>query len=536
MDNRNGFFQLVIRSEGTCLRLYPALGSGSPVTYDEVNRYLSGKRIFGYDVKALGQTIIAAGERREEVEIKLIPEVILPEEESVDILLSPDRMLAVGRFYPPSLNGKLMEKDDIFKSLAQNGIKFGIVHENIDYFLKYRIYCENIVLAKGKKPEEGKDAVITYHFNTDRTVKPKKNEDGSVDFHKLNLISATKKGDILATLEPSVQGKPGTDVSGAVITPRKVVNKVLKHGKDIYLSEDSLTMYSKVDGHAELTDDRVFVSNTYEVLADVDISTGDIDYQGNVTVKGNVMSGFTVCAKGDIIINGVVEGANLFAGGHIILKLGMQGMNKGKMEAKGNIISKFIENAQVKAGGYISTEAILHSKVSAQGEISVGGKKGLISGGVIRSASSIVMKTAGSGLGTNTVLEVGIDPELLEEYRTLEKDIIHMNSDKDKIMPILETYKKRLSAGEKLPADKLEYIRILTEKCIELNAKMKEATERYDQIWTFMNGNESGSIKVQNVVYPGVKIVISNIVYYVRNEIQYSKFVRDGADIKVMPL
>jgi uncharacterized protein (DUF342 family) len=214
----------------------------------------------------------------------------------------------------------------------------------------------------------------------------------------------------------------------------------------------------------------------------------------------------------------------------------MQGMSKGRMEAKGNIISKFIENAEVKAGGYINTEAILHSNVSAQGEITVSGKKGNISGGAVRSATAITANTVGSTMGSNTLLEVGIDPEILEEYRSLEKNIMSMNSNKDKMMPILETFKKKLSSGEKLSQDKLNYVRILTQNCIDLNNKIKEDTERYDKLWACINDNESGSIKIQNIVYPGVKIVISNVVYYVRSEIHYSKFIRERADIKIVGL
>ena len=139
------------------------------------------------------------------------------------------------------------------------------------------------------------------------------------------------------------------------------------------MSEDGLRLYSEVSGHVSLTDGRVFVSDTYEVAADVDSSTGDIDYEGNVVVRGNVITGFTVKAKGDIEVYGVVEGAYIEAEGQIILRRGMQGMNKGILKANGNIITKFIENAEVIAGGYINTDSIMHSKVSAKGDIVVGG-------------------------------------------------------------------------------------------------------------------------------------------------------------------
>ncbi len=534
MDNRNSYFSLVIKPDGTYIKLFPASGTGKQIAYDEINSYLSDKKIYDYDIKALGQGLSALTDQP--VEVRLTPVTVLPENESVRITVSSDRMYAIGRFYPPSNNGQNISQNEVRVSLAQAGVRYGIVQSNIDSFFANRRYCDDFILARGSAPVEGRDAVITYNFNTDNTLKPKVNDDGTVDFHQLDTISSINKGDILATLSPAVQGKAGMDICGNAIPPKKVVYRILKHGRDIHLSEDGLTMYSDVSGHAVVTDGKVFVSNTYEVLADVDASTGDIVYEGNVTVKGNVNTGYSIMAKGDIIVNGVVEGATLVAGGQIILKRGMQGMSKGKLEAGGNIITKFIENAHVKAGGYITTEAILHSKVSAKGDIVVGGKKGFITGGEIRSGTTITVKNAGSTMGTSTLLEVGIDPGIVEEFRSLEKSLASMNVDMEKLLPILDAYKKKLNSGEKLSQDKLDYIRIATENCLALRNKIKESSNRYDQLRIEMSNSEGGSIKVENIAYPGVKIVISNVNYYVRNDIHYSRFVRDRADIKVTGL
>lgn len=534
MEIQNSYFSLVIKPDGTYIRLYPSIGNGRPITYDEISNYLVDNGLYDYDVKSLSKALMSLDNKP--VEVRLTPIAISPVNESVRITVSPDRMHVTGRFYPPSTQGKNLTEEDVMDSLQQAGVKNGIIKRNIESFLANRKYCEDYVLAKGTAPVEGKDAVITYNFNTDNTLKPKINEDGTVDFHQLDTISSINKGDILATLSPAIPGKPGMDVYGNVIPAKKVVHKVLKHGKDIHLSEDGLIMYSDVSGHAMLTDGKVFVSNTYEVVADVDASTGDIVYEGNVTVRGNVNTGYSIKAKGDIIVNGVVEGATLIAGGQIVLKRGMQGMSRGRMEAGGNIITKFIENAKVKAGGYITTEAILHSKVSARGDIIVSGKRGLVTGGEIRSGSNITVKNAGSTMGTSTLIEVGIDPAAVEEFRELEKSLMSMNADMEKLMPVLDAYKKKLNAGEKLPQDKLDYVRAATENCLALRNKIKEATKRYEQLRIEINNSEAGWIKVENIAYPGVKIVISNINYFVRSEIHYSKFVRDRADIKVVSL
>lgn len=119
-----------------------------------------------------------------------------------------------------------------------------------------------------------------------------------------------------------------------------------------------------------LVEGKVFVSDVYEV-ENVDLSTGNIDFEGSVQVNGNVSSNFVIRAGSNVIISGVVEGAYIEAGGNIIIARGMNGMAKGTLKAGGNIVAKFLENATASAGGYVSTESILHSNVIAATEIQV---------------------------------------------------------------------------------------------------------------------------------------------------------------------
>lgn len=159
-----------------------------------------------------------------------------------------------------------------------------------------------------------------------------------------------------------------------------------------------------------LVEGKVFVSDVYEV-ENVDLSTGNIEFEGSVQVRGNVSSNFEIRAGGNVIISGVVEGACIEAGGNIIIARGMNGMAKGNLRAGGDIVAKFLENATVSAGGYVNTESILHSNVTAATEIQVTGKRGFITGGHVRAGQRIEVKTLGATLGAPTVVEVGVDPE-----------------------------------------------------------------------------------------------------------------------------
>ncbi len=532
MSGRNGYFQLVIRQNGTYLKIFKAQEGGQPVKFEEVCSYFADIKVLDYDQNAIGRALAT----QDTSEVMITNAIIPPCSESLKVTISEDRMMVTGRLYPPSEPGNLLNRNEIISTLVSKGVKYGVDEIVIENFMKDRRYCTDYVLAKATPPVQGHDAVITYLFNLDRTLKPKLNDDGSVDFHQLDMISHCNKDQLLATLTPMELGKPGIDVCGCLLRPNKVNNAVLRYGNNIYLSEDGLSMYSGVNGHVTLTDGRVFVSDTYEIPSDVDASTGDINYEGNVVIKGNVITGYTVRAKGDIEVDGVVEGAFLEAGGQIVLKRGMQGMNKGILKANGNIISKFIESAEVKAGGYITTESILHSKVSAKGDITVGGKRGFVTGGEIRSGTFISVKTAGSPMGTPTLLEVGTDPSILEEFRALEKKIIAMMADKEKISQALAVFRKKLGMGTQITEEKMGYLKQITQSNILLETQIKEARERYEILRIEMDNITESSIKAQGSVYPGTKIVISNIVYFVRTEIQFSKFIRDRADIKVVPI
>lgn len=527
----NSYFQLDVRPDGVYMILYPEQKHGTKLDVREVASYLERQSIT-YDLKLVMNEVLSLKDRKV---IKISTQTVKPIKECAMIRVTPDKTKAYGRFYPPSMNGERLSREEIVKYLIQAGVKYGINESKIDQFILHPVYCTELELATYLPVVEGKSAKITYHFNTDLSRKPKTNEDGSVDFHQLENFSKVEKGALLATLQPAVIGKAGMDVCGAVITPHKVEKKILRHGRNIHLSEDGLSMYSDVAGHATVIDQKVFVENTYEVPANVDATTGDINYVGNVHIKGSVRTGYTVKAKGDIIVDDVVEGATLYAGGQIILKRGIQGMNKGSLHAEGNIITKFIENADITAGGYISTEAILHSNVTASGDIIVDGKRGFITGGEIRSGTMIMAKTVGSVMGTNTLLEVGIDPAMLEEYRRNDKQISEIEKEQEKINQTLVLFARKIKAGEKLPTDKIVSIRTITGVKESNTKKLKELEHTQEKLRAIIDNNDRGCVKIGSTIYPGCKVVISNVVYFVRTEMARCTLVREEADIRVGP-
>ncbi len=529
---KNAFFRLTVKNAGTFITTYPPVEGGSAdIRAMDVFDYLDKVVKFPYDKPAVNTFFSTPIEGVKE--LLLTPEKVNTLDEVALVDISMDRLSASVRFYPPMDGGRPLTKDQIVQEMVKTGVKYGVDNTVIEAYMSNRQYIKSYVMAKATPQIEGHDAEIKYFFNTDLTMKPKLNEDGSVDFHQLDMISPVTQGQLIAELTPMDPGRPGIDVMGKIIKQVKTRNRTLRGGKNIKISDDGLRAYSEISGHASLEGEMMFVSNTFEVAANVDTSTGDIDYDGNVTVHGNVNTGYSVSAKGDILVQGVVEGANLTAGGNIILQRGVSGMEKAVIKAGGNVISKFIESATVFAGGYVTADSIMHSDITAKGDITADGKKGFISGGVIRSTSLISARNIGSNLGATTVLECGIDSVIVDEYHALDKELADNYDEMEKLVPIIQSLLKRLKLEGKLPPDKLLQLKRSNadrEKMLarneEIEARMKELKEQIDAY-------EGGAVRAEGTIHPGCKIVISNAVYYVKTDTTYCRFSKEKGDVKL---
>lgn len=524
--SKYSYFQVINEDSRTGLKL---VRGETPLVVTEVADYLTQHKI-SFNLTELNKAVISV---KDILVIELCRQRSFPIREEFVLNVSENKMQAIGRFYPPSNDGGFMDKNEILSDLKYKGVAYGIQDDVIDDFIKERSYCTNIVLAAGKEPRHGTDAYIEYLFNTDVKARPTLQEDGSVDFFHLNIINHVKVGDCLARLHPEDPGDDGRDVYGNIIKPRSVKRELLKFGRNIELSENRREIYSQVDGHVNLVEGKVFVSNVM-VVENVDISTGDIDYEGNVQVNGNVCSNFKINARGNVEVRGVVEGAEITASGNVTIARGVNGMSKGVIKAGGNIIAQFIENARVEAKGYVETGSILHSNVSAGTEIRVGGKKGFITGGYVCATNLIDVKTLGAELGANTIVEIGINPDTKRRYHELEEQVKTDTKTISTAQPVLDAAKAKILSGIKLPPEQVKHIQELSNVVTLKKKGIEAATKEMEQLNELMSVSNEAQIVVRDKVYPGTKIVISDVSRIIKTQAQYCRFIKSRGDVTIV--
>lgn len=525
-----GYFQFESKPDGLYLTVYPPQQGQKAVEVSEIMYYIDRKKLNDCNI-ALFTDMCRKG-AVEQVTCKVADTTAFPASEFGEYRLSSDCMKAEAIFYPPFIGAQELTMDEIKKDLSSIGIKEGFDEEMIQKFLNEKRYFESYIVAKGTMPREGQDGYIEYKFNTELKPTPKMNEDGTVDFHSLENVNHISVGDVVAVLHREDRGESGKDLLGRAVAPKKVKHVVFRYGKNLAPSEDGLQLLSKVNGHVTLEDDKIFVSDVMQ-LVNVDASTGDINYEGSVVITGNVLSGFSVKAAGDITVSGIVEGAVVEAGGNITLNRGIQGMTKAVVKAGGDIVTKFIESvALVEAGGKIETDSILHSKVIAKGPVVASGKNGLIVGGDVRSISLVEAKNIGNDMGTATVVGVGVDPAAKRKVDQLKQSLQQLGDNKIRLNQIVTALRKKQETEGTLDADKLEMQQKTMRNLILLEKELSEQKAELEELRGQLNEEVNARVKVMRNIYVGTKLVFGDQSYFIKEKAGFCQYVKERADIK----
>lgn len=529
---QNGYFRLVNDSEGFGIALYRPTGYGEELQIGEITEYLEDMRI-GYDRRWIEKQL----DVEEDVVCHLGPDDCPVCPETYHLEESSDGMTVTVRFYPPSETGERMTLNGFLQDLQLRNITRGVQMNVLqEHFQSDGSYCTDIIVAKGKEPVEGTDARIEYFFDTDMHRRPAQKDDGRVDYFNLSTINHCHKGEMLARIIPEVRGEMGYDVYGREKKPREVKRGVLKFGRNIVMSEDKLSISSTVDGHVALQDEKVIVSAVY-MVQNVDVSTGNISYEGSVEIAGNVSENFEVKAGGNVVVNGLVEGAKITAGGNIIIGKGMNGMGgKGYLRAGGDVIVKFLENVRVVTGGYVETEAILHCRVSAGSEVRVDGRKGLIVGGYVQAANKVMAKTIGGSMGVATILEVGVNPLIKSQYTRMQKQLADTTKTVKDAEVILENFKDKLKKGFKYNESQLKYMKSITTLVEDKSVEIEQITMRLEKLRTMMEIQKMAEVVINDQVFPGTTIIIGDASKTIQSNFHYCKFIKEMGEVRMAPL
>jgi len=458
--------------------------------------------------------------------------------EKAAISFSDDKIEGYITFSGSENGGKELTPDDIRKIIVDNNVVYGLDEALVGKLAEGpRDYEKRYTIAVGEKPVNGENGKLEYFFNqAKKTLKPKLNEDGTVDFKNLALIETIEEGKRLVRIVEPTEGSAGSNVFGKPVpqVPGKPAPKLPK-GKNTAVSSDGMELIAERSGQIVMSGASVSISELLEIKQDVDNSTGNIDFNGSVVINGNILQGFRVTAVGNIEVKGTIEGAEIICEGNLVADKGILGMHTSSIKVGGSVSARTIQDATIEVGGDIVSTAIMHSNVRCAGRIELAGK-GVLVGGEVFSREAVTVNIIGSPLGTHTELKTGIEPKLLERYRGLTEQFQAIKKQAEDLSKDLAVMGKPENVNAMPEYKKKSYIKTLYEaKSIQdkFNAKRVEVLNARNELEAFKH---SGKIRVNNAIYPGVNIQIGNAVMSIRDQLPKCRLVNEDGRVKITQL
>ena len=430
----------------------------------------------------------------------------------IDIRISSDNMNVSATFYPPSEGMKPLSFNDVIVKLSYMSVEFGIMEDVIKDSIfecntEYKT-VQNVLIAQGEPAVK----YIPKHYIIESSLLAAGHVDDEkkdrIDYKAISAFKLVKEGQTLAKIVPEQPGIYGKTVKGFEIQYNTQSVTIYKPGKNTVSYEDRVV--ASCDGTFELRDQSFSVNEVLQIQSDIGYSTGNIDFPGDIILKGLVKDGFSIKSGGSIYSAVTLDATEVECKGDLYVASGVVGRKQGKLVVGGRIKAKFIENCYVECKDFIMLESgVMNSKVYTKDKLSLG-RKGVIVGGCIYAQNGLVATQLGTSMGPRTEIYCGVDFSVENKLKWLRDNAIKVATRLNQVRATIEK--------EKNPDLKLIELRD------KLQITLRQLNESSANLVYKLDKNENADILVRGKIFPGVYLEICHVSYVVNRQMSAVRF------------
>ena len=475
---------------------------------------------------------------------------------TITIAIDTDEMSATAEI-STALGGKHLSAKAILNSAQESGVKKGFSKEELIKLAQLASKepagsLVSLKIAMGREAINGKNAKIKHLVQSaqERILRPKEREDGTVDMRDLGDIICVKVGDPLAKKIPLTQGKQGYTVTATPLAPEPGEDITLTAGDGTSFSpRDDHLLISKLVGLPKIIDNGMEVDEVYKIK-NVDVGTGNINFEGSVIIEGDVCEGMKVEASGDITVSGFVESSTLKAGGDITITGGIIGRKQDvenlkvtdlkmsvNISAKGKLYAKYCQYAEISCGSDMRIEnQLMHSILNVGGRLWLGSEdkaNGKLIGGYIKVGTSVHSGIVGATAGSNTIINFEVK---MLEFKELQLDIetrLKVESDKTTELKTATNKLKKLPKDKANPAMLKKVVATYRFHAKNMGEIMEEKEALEDKLQEYM---ASIYIEATEKLYHGVELIIGDFNDRSRREYGPSRMIYKERKVHIDPI
>lgn len=442
--------------------------------------------------------------------------IAFPNHGYISIHTSEDNLSAYADFYPASEGMRPISMEQLVQQLDSEGINYGIRWAELkEAMLECNLNGKpqkHILAAEGDYPEEMIPSYVEISAELKEPPKIDSESEKAIDYRQISPFIFVEEGQILGRRIPEKPGVAGMDIRGNIL-PYKT-KKIRQLNPLQNVEEKDGVLLAASEGRFELSDTDFYVSRTLVLSSGVDYQTGNIDFAGDVVVKGEVKDNFIIKAGGSVLSESTLDASEISCTGDVIVRQGIIGRRKGKVIAGGELQAKFIENCYVEARGRITVSTgILHSAVHSSDTIDCSGR-GIIVGGSIYAQNGVRAYQIGSEMSPKTEIYCGLNFSAVHQLELI----------RDKSMSLALMLQKINSQINRSSGDRLEK---LAQMKVKLQTAISSLNDRAADLVVNLDKNDQSYVDVSGQIYPGSYIEICHVSYIVQRVFNRVRFYLD---------
>ena len=373
------------------------------------------------------------------------------------------------------------------------------------------------VIARGVPAQKGPDGWLDLKVKVSGSdIELCEDVKGYIDYKNLNRFSEIQPGQKLAIVRSPGRGIPGMSIQGFPIVAENGNPYALTAGEGVELKYAQRVAFATKAGKAMLEGNTLKVVDHLKINGDVDLTIGDIDFNGVVEITGEVPDGFDVKASSGLYIYGSVGACQIESGGELEIK-SMFGKDIGTIICRGTLKARYLNQVNVYCyGDVIVDKEIRNSRVKSTGCVRV--ERGSIIGGLCVALAGIEAQNIGAPSAVTTKVAAGVyfpDEDrfayLLQRREQIRQQLKSINEAIDPLKRLIRN-KPALAATAEKRLDILEAQLVkLSEDKIRTRSELQSSTRQQPE-------GRNPKINVHKRLYEGAEIKLGEILKTILHE------------------
>ena len=336
---------------------------------------------------------------------------------------------------------------------------------------------------------------------------------GRADFRNIDKFKQIAKNTLLARRIPPIPGKDGNDVYGKIVHPGEPSDAKLACGANVAFLEEKNEYRSTARGIFAREANEISINPILYVPGNAGIESGNLVYDGNVHIKGNIERGALVSTLEELHVEGFVESALIRVGHSLHVHKGINAQAKDPIYVEGDLYSTYLDNTKIVVLGDVKVKRSINaSTLMAHGNIEMSGKHSVIVGGTLYVFGSLTADYIGNNSGTPTKIILGVHHANEKYHATYLAELKNATKRHEELQTKILQYKKQIGRVNLSPEFKQKVHDHHREYTMytQLIERLKEQIRYYSRN---MLNSKPIRLTARMAIYPGLQYVYKGKTY-----------------------